>query len=114
VSITFVSDRQIARLNRRSLGRSGPTDVIAFDLSEAGLPYDLVGDIYISLDRARANGRAFGATFGEEVLRLAVHGMLHLVGHRDDTGARRRRMELVQERMVARVLGRRPGKAGSQ
>jgi len=114
LSITFVNDREIAKLNRRALGRKGPTDVIAFDLSEDGLPYRVVGDVYISLDRARANSRAFKVSLSEEIIRLVVHGILHLVGHRDDTGPRRRKMELVQERMVKRLLGKRSKKAGPE
>jgi rRNA maturation RNase YbeY len=106
LSITFVNDREIAGLNRRALGRKGPTDVIAFDLSEDGLPYGVVGDVYISLDRARANSRTFKVGESEEVIRLVVHGILHVLGHRDDTAPRRRRMELVQECMVKRLLGK--------
>jgi rRNA maturation RNase YbeY len=114
LSITFVGDREIARLNRSALGRKGPTDVIAFDLSEEGLPYGVVGDVYISLDRARAASKALKISESEEVTRLAVHGMLHVLGHRDDSGPRRRRMELVQERMVKRLLGKPPRRAGRE
>jgi probable rRNA maturation factor len=114
LSLTFLGDPEIARLNRRSLGRKGPTDVIAFDLSEAGLPYELVGDIYISLDRARAASRTFKVSVGEEIVRLAVHGMLHLVGHRDGTGRSRRSMELAQERMVGRFSGKRRGRTRTE
>ena len=114
LSITFVNDREIARLNRRALGREGPTDVIAFDLSEKGLPYGVVGDVYISLDRARANSRTFKVSESEEIIRLVVHGILHLVGHKDDTGPRRRRMELVQERMVRRLLDKQRKPAGPE
>jgi len=81
LSITFVGDEDMTRLNRNSLGREGSTDVISFDLSEEGLPYEKVGDIYISVDRARENSRRFDVSHSEELLRLVVHGTLHLLGY---------------------------------
>ena len=100
VSITFVSDREMTELNRKALGRKGTTDVIAFDLSEKGLPYAKVGDVYISLDRARASGARFAVSCREEIIRLVVHGILHIIGYMDDTPARRRKMEACQETIV--------------
>jgi len=112
LSITFVSDRRIAGINRRALGRRGATDVIAFDLSEAGLPCGLVGDVYISLGRARASSRAFKVSEREEIIRLVAHGVLHVVGYSDATAAARRRMESFQEEVVKQVLpGRRTATA---
>jgi probable rRNA maturation factor len=111
LSITFVSDRRIAGINRRALGKNGATDVIAFDLSEAGLPSGVVGDIYVSLGRARASSRAFKVSESEEIIRLVVHGVLHVVGYRDATAASRRKMESVQEQVVKRV--RRGGRAAN-
>jgi rRNA maturation RNase YbeY len=100
-----VSDRKIAGINRRALGRRGPTDVIAFDLSEKGLPCGVVGDIYISLDRARVSSRAFKVSESEEIIRLVAHGVLHVAGYRDATRRERREMEAVQEQVVKLVLG---------
>ena len=84
ISISFVKDREIAGLNRERLNRIGPTDVIAFDLSEPGLPLDRVGDVYISKDTALANSARFKVRPEEELLRLVVHGVLHVLGYRDD------------------------------
>ena len=91
---------------RRSLpGRDGPTDVIAFDLSEDGLALDRVGDVYISLDSALANSERFGVDRSEELLRLVVHGALHVLGHEDTSSSERRRMEALQEEFVGRFSG---------
>jgi len=84
VSISFVKDSEITGLNRERLNRVGPTDVIAFDLSEPGLPLDRVGDVYISKDTAMANSARFKVRPEEELLRLVVHGVLHVLGYRDD------------------------------
>jgi probable rRNA maturation factor len=84
VSITFVSAREIARLNKRHLGHSGPTDVISFALgagSQRSSAYPVVGDIYIAPDVARANAARFGRGVREELARLVVHGTLHVLGH---------------------------------
>jgi probable rRNA maturation factor len=84
VSITFVSTREIARLNRHHLQHSGPTDVISFALGagkQQSSAYPVVGDIYIAPDVARANAARFGRGVREELARLVVHGTLHVLGH---------------------------------
>lgn len=100
LSITFTDDEEITRINRESLGRDGPTDVIAFDLSEEGLPLETVGDVYISLDTALANSKRFGVSRSEELLRLVAHGTLHVLGYTDGSSSERRRMEQLQEKIV--------------
>jgi len=102
LSISFTGDGEITALNEERLGRTGPTDVIAFDLSEEGLPIDHVGDVYISVDTARANAARYGVTLGEELLRLVIHGVLHVLGYADSDSRDRERMEQVQESMVKR------------
>jgi probable rRNA maturation factor len=102
VSISFLSDEGIARINQESLGRPGPTDVIAFDLSEDGLPLESVGDIYISIDTAIENSARFKVTPREEILRLAVHGLLHIIGYDDSDVTAREKMTEVQEGIVRR------------
>jgi probable rRNA maturation factor len=102
ISISFVGDEEIAGINQSSLGRPGPTDVIAFDLSEDGLPYKTVGDIYVSLDTARENAACCGVGLGEELVRLSVHGILHVIGYLDEEPADKARMEAEQERVVSR------------
>jgi probable rRNA maturation factor len=81
LSIAFVTDREIARLNRAHLGHRGPTDVISFGFAPAGSGGPVVGDVYIAPGVARANARAHGAGVREELARLVVHGTLHVLGH---------------------------------
>lgn len=76
VSIVLVDDREIIKLNRRWFKKRRPTDVITF-------PFP-VGEVYISIDTARRQARERGITLWHELLRLAVHGMLHVAGY-DDT-----------------------------
>jgi probable rRNA maturation factor len=100
LSISFVNDKAMADLNRERLGRPGPTDVIAFDLSEPGLPLDRVGDIYISTDTALRNSARFHVVPEEELLRLVVHGVLHVLGYTDREAPEALRMNRAQERIV--------------
>ena len=81
VSITFVTDRRMAALNRKHLGHTGATDVISFGFAPTAAGSGLVGDIYIAPGVARANAVAHGAPIREELLRLVVHGTLHVMGH---------------------------------
>lgn len=81
ISITFVTDRRIASLNWKHLRHRGPTDVISFALERGFEGAPLTGDIYIAPDVARRNAQAEGHGTREELLRLVVHGVLHVVGH---------------------------------
>jgi probable rRNA maturation factor len=94
VSEAFVSNRAIARLNKEHLGHQSATDVISFALSGAGSagrgPSDaIVGDIYIAPDVARENARRFGGSVRDEIMRLVVHGTLHVLGHDHPDGEAR-------------------------
>jgi len=81
LSITFVSDRRIASLNWQHLKHRGPTDVLSFGFAPSHGDAPLEGDIYIAPDVARRNALATGGGVREELLRLVVHGVLHVIGH---------------------------------
>ena len=108
LSITFVSDAEIARLNARHLGRGGATDVIAFGFAPTTVGAPVVGDIYIAPGVARANARRHGAPVCEELARLVIHGPLHVLGHDHPEGAARVRSPMWrrQERLLARAVAR--------
>lgn len=106
LSITFVGRAAMSELNRRYLGHRGPTDVISFGLERSGKRGAVIGDIYICPEVARDNAKRQGVPVGEEVLRLVVHGTLHVLGHDHPTGASRTASPMWrrQERILARVL----------
>lgn len=85
VSVTFVDDRYIQQLNKTYLGKDHPTDVLAFPIDEPGSPVNgsefILGDVYISLDRAREQSLTYGVSFQSEVFRLMLHGLFHLLGY---------------------------------
>ncbi|MEO7457626.1 MAG: rRNA maturation RNase YbeY [Gemmatimonadaceae bacterium] len=80
LSVTFVSDRRMASLNWEHLRHRGPTDVISFEFAPVGAT-GIAGDIYVAPAVARRNALAHGAPIREEMLRLVIHGVLHVLGH---------------------------------
>jgi probable rRNA maturation factor len=106
LSITFVGRVAMSELNRRYLGHQGPTDVISFGLGRSGKRGAVVGDIYICPEVARDNAKRQRVPIGEEMLRLVVHGTLHVLGHDHPTGESRTASPMWrrQERILARVL----------
>jgi probable rRNA maturation factor len=105
LSITLVTNARIAAINQRHLRHRGPTDVISFGFDRQS-SWPVVGDIYIAPSVARANAAHARIGVREEIVRLVVHGVLHVLGHdhpvdeRRETSAMWRR----QERLVARAL----------
>ena len=89
LSIAFVTDRRIADLNWRHLRHRGPTDVISFGFTPPDANAPLTGDIYIAPGVARRNARAERRGVREELLRLVVHGVLHVIGHDHPAGDER-------------------------
>jgi probable rRNA maturation factor len=106
LSITFVGRATISAMNRRYLGHRGPTDVISFGLDRIGKRGAVVGDIYICAEVARENARRQGIPAGEEMLRLVIHGTLHVLGRDHPTGSTRTASPMwrKQERILARVV----------
>jgi probable rRNA maturation factor len=105
LSVTLLDDRGIQELNREYLGKDSPTDVLAFALQAPGEP--VLGDIYIGFQQAARQASELGVSLDEELLRLAVHGTLHVLGHDHPEGDGRFRSDMFrrQEELVARVLG---------
>ena len=99
VDIALVGDAAIARLNLRFLGHRGVTDVITFQGS--GLRGDAsIGEVVVSLDRARVQARRARWSLRQELAVLVVHGILHLGGY-DDHGTRNAaRMDARQRAIV--------------
>jgi probable rRNA maturation factor len=103
LSITFVSARRSAAMNRAHLGHRGPTDVITFSLG-AGPDGAVIGDIYICPDVAREQAAEFRVGIREEIARLVVHGILHVCGmeHPEDEGRMTSPMWRRQEQLMKR------------
>ncbi len=94
IFVVLISDRRMASLHRRFLNQSGPTDVLTFQH----------GEIFISVETARRNARAFGNSLGRELRLCIVHGLLHLHGFDDQTEAGARKMKAAQEKILAALF----------
>ena len=80
INIIFCSDPYILDLNIKSLNHHFFTDIITFDYCEGDI---LSGDLYISVDTVRANAEFYNTDFDNELYRVIVHGLLHLIGYDD-------------------------------
>lgn len=83
ISIIFCSDNYVLDINQKYLQHDYFTDIITFDYCEGDR---LSGDLFISVDSVRENSVEFGTEFKDELNRVIIHGLLHLVGYDDHTG----------------------------
>ena len=81
INCIFCSDGYLLEINKKHLNHSFLTDVITFDYEPKG--ESLEGDIYISVDRVASNAKDYGVSFQKEVVRVIIHGVLHLMGFLD-------------------------------
>jgi len=105
LSVLLVDDPQIAVLNREYLGRTGPTNVIAFPMQEgpfADITPDLLGDVVISVETSDREAEAGGIPPEERFIELLIHGILHLLGydHENDEAEAARMEEKTRELMA--------------
>lgn len=99
INYIFCSDERELAVNREFLGHDYYTDVITFDYST---PSTLNGDIFISLDTVRSNAETVGVPFEQELLRILIHGVLHLTGQGDKTPETKAQMTEKENRALAR------------
>lgn len=94
----FCSDDVILDCNRQFLGHDYYTDIITFDYSRGS---KIAGDMLISLDTVASNAELVGAPYGRELLRVIVHGVLHLCGLKDKAPGEREQMEAAENAALA-------------
>lgn len=93
VDVIFVDDDFMKKINRKFTKRRKTTDVLSFGMKEGqnmGVDFPGLGDIYVSLDQAKRQAREYRISLREEVSRLVIHGLLHLLGyeHKNRTQAK--------------------------
>uniref|UniRef100_UPI0030DAA519 rRNA maturation RNase YbeY n=1 Tax=uncultured Planktosalinus sp. TaxID=1810935 RepID=UPI0030DAA519 len=82
ISYVFCDDEYLHKLNIQYLNHDTLTDIISFDYT---VDEEIIGDIYISIERVRENAKEFNSTFEDELARVIIHGVLHLLGYKDKT-----------------------------
>ena len=114
LSIALVDDEEIKALNGQWRGKPRPTDVLSFSLIEgdfADFRGGLLGDVVISVETAAAQASERRRGLDDELTRLMVHGLLHLVGH-DHEGDDEARVMAAEERRLRRAIREAEGVAG--
>lgn len=109
LGVVVVGDEEMRALNRDHRGRDRATDVLSFsqldDQPQPGEAPQILGDVVISVDTARRQAEAGGWTLDEELARLLVHGLLHLLGHDHEAGAEQEaRMKGEETRLAAALV----------
>jgi probable rRNA maturation factor len=89
INIVFATDDVLFEINKSFLKREYDTDIITFDYSE-GLT--ISGDLFISLERVNENSKEYGEEKMQELLRVIIHGILHLIGYDDASATEKIRM----------------------
>lgn len=106
LEINIVDAAGMSRLNEKFLRHRGPTDVLAFDYRESMDHDALFGELFLCVDEATVQATRFGTTWQSELVRYAVHGILHLLGYDDHKPERRREMKRLENRLLKGLAGR--------
>ena len=94
INYLFCDDEYLLKVNQRYLNHDTYTDIITFDYVVGNL---VSGDIMISVDRVGDNASRFGVAFEQELHRVIIHGVLHLLGQGDKSGAEATEMRCLEE-----------------
>lgn len=94
LNYVFVSDEELYEMNVKYLNHNTLTDVITFNYVENEI---VSGDIFISVDRVKENAVVFNVSFENELLRVMVHGLLHLMNYNDKTDEEQELMTLKED-----------------
>lgn len=111
LSLSLVGDAAIRALNRQHRGVDSATDVLSFSIdaeavgavADGAAPERMLGDVVISIDTARRQAAGYDATLQNELYRLLIHGMLHVVGHDHEEAEPREAMEREERRLAGTI-----------
>jgi len=95
LNFIFCSDDYLHNINMEYLSHDTLTDIVTFDNSEN--PDNIEGDVFISVDRVKDNSNSFDTSFDEELHRVIIHGVLHLIGFNDKTDEQKSQMREKEE-----------------
>jgi len=98
LSISFINSEELRDINKEYLNHDYETDVITFNYSKKLKEID--GEILISFEEAKRNGKKFNVTYGKELSRLVVHGMLHLLDFDDNNKENKKIMKQTENKLT--------------
>ena len=97
VDYSFVDKKQMIKINKKHLKHNYLTDVLAFDYSENS---KIQGDVFVSEEKVRANAQEYSQGFSTELMRVMLHGLLHLCGHKDRTLEEQNKIRGLEEKYL--------------
>lgn len=103
LNVVFCDDEYLLKVNREHLNHDFYTDIITFDLSEdeqisgSDSGATITGDLFVSIDRVKENAKELSVEFDQEIKRVVVHGLLHLLGYSDKTDEEKAEMRGKEE-----------------
>ena len=98
INYIFTNDENILSINTEHLKHDYYTDVITFDYTQEN---KISGDIYISLDTVKSNSEKFNQEYLNELMRVVIHGVLHLIGLKDKTESEAKEMRIEEEKALS-------------
>lgn len=101
INIVFCNDTYLLEINQKYLNHNYFTDIITFDYSENGI---ISGDLFISVDTVKENSLKFKVSFDEEIKRVIIHGVLHLLGYKDKTKSEKLKMKDAENMALSMIL----------
>lgn len=90
LNVIFCSDEYLLKINIEFLNHKTYTDIVTFDNSDHG--DEIAGDVFISVERVKENALVLKIPFSDELHRVIIHGVLHLIGYSDKTGRQKKEM----------------------
>lgn len=105
INIIFTDDNTILSINHNYLQREYPTDIISFNLSESDT---VCGDVFISVDTVQHNATQYQVSTTDELMRVIIHGILHLMGYRDYTDQEKTFMRKKEDEYLTKLNHIRP------
>ena len=100
INYIFTSDEQLHKMNLEYLNHDYLTDIITFDYSKNNT---VNGDIFISIERVMENAEAYHVSFGHELKRVIIHGVLHLIGYKDKTEVESQLMRELEDKALTLI-----------
>ncbi|MFN3781268.1 MAG: rRNA maturation RNase YbeY, partial [Candidatus Kapaibacteriota bacterium] len=94
INIIYVDEAQIVEINKQYLGHNYVTDVISFDLSDER---NSIGEVYICIQQAERQAKEYNVSLENELSRLAIHGVLHILGFDDRTDDEKQKMHKLED-----------------
>lgn len=100
--INIVNSEYLLELNKKFLNHNYPTDIITFNYSKKKLLFD--AELYISLQDAENNAKLYKASLEQELMRLVIHGILHLLGYDDKIPSKKIVMKTMEDKLVNKYI----------